>query len=68
MRDIDFGRTIKRTHPHRRPEAVDGTDTHKIEPLKAIQDDHFSVAAMMQSCEETNLSSVLELMVRLARS
>lgn len=54
VRDIDFGRTIKRTYPYRRPEAADGT--RQVALLKAIQNDDLNVTAVMQFCGEPNLN------------
>lgn len=54
VRDIYFGRTIKRTYPYRRPEAADGT--RQVALLKAIQNDDLNVTAVMQFCGEPNLN------------
>lgn len=54
VRDIDFGRTIKRTHLYRRPEAADGSRQAAL--LEAIQQDELNVAAVMQFCGECDFN------------
>lgn len=50
VRDIDFGRKVKRTYPYRCPDASDGTRQAAL--LETIQNDGLNVAAMTQFCGE----------------
>lgn len=54
IRDLDFGRKVKRTYPYRCTDAANGT--RQIELLKSIQHDDLNVAAVTQFCGEPGLS------------
>ncbi|XP_062541385.1 uncharacterized protein LOC134209411 [Armigeres subalbatus] len=54
VRDIDFGRKIRRIHPCRRSDSSSGT--RQVALLEAIQKDNLNVAAVMQFCGEADFN------------